>query len=304
VGVAVPLGTRAEAAWQGVTGGRAAARSTHAPAQLRRVASWFNLTYVWAMPSSCGTRQGTKIVSAAFVALVVMAVGSTPAAAKRAKGEIVRAACGSQVVNEWGDTTTLQRVMSLSVEYDPREDRNHLALQLGSDSPGRIVDVIDEIGEIIRGVPTAARSFSGSVWDYELRDGFVELLRHTQVTVSGTTWLKVELRLGRRKISLGPIEPKWFADPEKWLDYPGRAPNAAVGGMSNWQLGISLRKHIKQVRRHEAKGGKVRVRFKYHFPETTEVVTFSPTFEPFTVVRTYSAATCGATSRPLRLVVG
>lgn len=126
-------------------------------------------------------------------------------------------------------------------------------------------------------------------------------MRHS-VTVSGPTWVKVELQLGRRKVSLGPIEPKWYDDPLQPRSYG----NAAVGGLSNWQLRIPLRKqHFKRLRRHEAKGGKLRARFTYSFPETTEVVTHPPFFEATSSTSTskYSAAKCSATSRPVTFTV-
>jgi hypothetical protein len=251
------------------------------------------------------------------VALVIMAIGSAPAVAKRADGEFVRAVCSSQVSDDYGETSTLKRVMFLSVDYGPSyrrgrpvHDHKALRLELGGevDGPWRSIYGSDEI---INGVPTAARNFSGSIWDYEPfegSDGFFETTARQSVTVSGPTWVKVVFQLGRRKISLGPIEPKWYEDPHEWLERPGPSNNAAVGGMSNWQLRIPLRKqHFKRLRRHEAKGGRMRVRFTYSFPETTEVVTYPDPFEPLTITRTsttkHSAAECSATSRPVTFTV-
>ncbi len=72
------------------------------------------------------------------------------------------------------------------------------------------------------------------------------------------------------------------------------------------------RSHLDKLRRHEARGGKTRVSFRYSFPQTTEVEARTQPDVGFTddelrrveTTTTYSAvssADCGATSRPLTL---
>jgi hypothetical protein len=260
--------------------------------------------------------RSLELTLAASVALVMTAVGSAPAVAKPADGEFVKADCSSQVSDDWGETSTLQRIMFLSVDYSPEyrrgrpvHDHRALSLRFGGFNPNEFATIY-ESEEIISAVPTAARNFSGALWNYEPNEGsesFSETRTRHDVTVAGPTWVKVGFQLGRRKISLGRIEPRWFEDPYDWLESPGTSRNAAVGGLSNWQLRLPLRKRqFRQLRRHEAKGGKLRARFSYGFPETTRVVTYPPFFESPSVTRTftYSAAKCSARSRPVTFTVG
>jgi hypothetical protein len=256
--------------------------------------------------SPLSTARLVGLLAMASILTLVLVV--PPASAKLPQGEFLADRCSGTVSTQdvWtydnGSVEThptygpvaVQREVSLEAQYAGRYPRRGVDLVLGT--------AYEETEEWEGSVPFAARD---SV-DSDESDG-----NSHRTTTNGSTSLKVVLRLGRRVLR--------FARTPDWAEsqYPSKGDNNHAFGhrglAQGWLVRIRLGgAHLNKLRRHEARGGKTRVSFRYSFPQTTEVLAINQPDVGFTDdelrrvedTRTWSAvssADCGATSRPLTL---
>lgn len=254
----------------------------------------------------------TGAVLAVAIALGLAVADSASAALVR---ELVRADCSSQA-----STQTVTRYDDGSVEHreddtGPRDPDSSSQIREGTWFAKRVLSFSktrDNVNrdlelrlDVDRGADPEASPMAA--YDFEGGEG-IGRYSNTKTTVAGAASLVVKLQLGRRRM----YRLRGFE-----LTPP---PNIGedAGGLDYFdEHTVSLRRYEKLLRRFEAKGGRVRVRFAYRFPATT-FETFDETSKGInpdpetgefqdvvggttTYTTSWPAVTCGARSRLLRL---
>jgi hypothetical protein len=137
--------------------------------------------------------------------------------------------------------------------------------------------------------PVVARDYS-----YDQGPGYIR-----ETTIEGEGSVAVRLHLGdARTIKLGVFKPDWTRKNDNNIVAYG---SFGDGVSARWQLSISLRKHLEELRAHEykAKGSRSRVSLTYKFPATRFVrQDGGPDVKQTT---DWTSAECDLRSRRLRL---